>query len=162
MSHRDDIVDYGKVQKAKRLPGISADWILNSQRRSRPAETSIVKSTKFSGDIFDENADNFFSLHPGRDNSCEISILLLFIVWLLSAPIIHRHYDELSIVMNSFFTISCKIPVTEQRSEEPWNPVQRTSSSSEQRSDMPGQLSLFSVPVSGEEPIPKLIEPEVK
>ncbi len=33
-------------------------------------------------------------------------------------------------------------------------------SSSERRSDMPGQLNLFSVPDSGEEPIPELIEPE--
>ena len=33
-------------------------------------------------------------------------------------------------------------------------------SSSERRSDMPGQLNLFSVPDPEEEPIPELIEPE--
>ena len=33
-------------------------------------------------------------------------------------------------------------------------------SSSERRSDMPGQLDFFSVPDSREEPIPELIEPE--
>jgi len=34
----------------------------------------MVKSMKFSSDISDENVDNFFSFHPGRDNSCVISI----------------------------------------------------------------------------------------
>jgi hypothetical protein len=43
MLHRDAIVGHGSVQKLRQLPGGSwtgflADWTLNSQRRSKPAE----------------------------------------------------------------------------------------------------------------------------
>ena len=150
MSHRDDIAGHGNVQKLKQSPGgswtgCSADWILNSQRRSRPSEKSIVKSTKFSRDISDENVDNSFSFHLGRDISCVFSISSLFLVFcdrynrkclslssleLLSASVIHRHYDELPAVTSSLFSsIFGKIPVTKQRSEGPWHPLQGTSSS---------------------------------
>ncbi|GAA6446622.1 hypothetical protein K170097C1_50130 [Hungatella effluvii] len=41
--HRDAIVGHGSVQKLRQLPGgswtgCSADWTLNNQRRSKPAE----------------------------------------------------------------------------------------------------------------------------
>lgn len=85
---------------------------------------------------FLEKLDNSFSLHHELDNSFEISISMLFIVfwsrhirkhlslsilWLLSASVIHRHYDELQSVANSLFLRSvAKILLTKQRSEDPW------------------------------------------